>query len=413
MSSPVIGLIMGAMFGSSLVLVGLTDPDKIIGALRQKDRDAIRMIIVFVLVGMLGTWLLQSRGAANLDIKSAAILTMLIGGAIFGVGFGLTGFGPGTALASAASGRIDALSTIIGMLCGAHIYVLLYARVAVPLEKIANYGKVTLPEITGSSPVSWVIPILAAGTFSLLLIRPWRSRQVEAQDETGELAIEEDFAIKKRTSIASECVEAAQVFIGWKNLAFTVIILCLLLLQSSFWLVKTGYIKADNAARTAPKMQVRKAANTAATELGELAKAEQQLKRYTSMITFEHLASVIRVANTLLVLASALFTLTIFYTMSVWPGGQNHICRAFYLSLVMLLLLLPWQIAFASTGLGVICTPSELAKLCTADTSAKSGELFLYLRFIGNSAVAVILLFLAQARSFRWRRTIMQRIEQE
>ena len=37
MSSPIVGLIMGVIFGASLVLTGLTNPDKIIGALRLKD----------------------------------------------------------------------------------------------------------------------------------------------------------------------------------------------------------------------------------------------------------------------------------------------------------------------------------------------------------------------------------------
>ncbi len=413
MSTPIVGLIMGAMFGASLVMAGLTDPDKIIGSLRLKDRDAIRTIIVFLLVGLLGTWLLQLRGGANLDIKPAAIVTVLIGGAIFGIGFGLAGFSPGTALASAASGRIDALSTIMGMLCGAHVYVLLYSRVAVPLEKIANYGKVTLPEITGSSPGSWVIPILATGAFSLLLIRPWRSLKIERQHEAAKLVIKEDFAAAETTSLASECAEAAQVFVRWKNIAFTVIILCLLLLQSSFWLVKTGHVKVDGAAKTDQEMQVRKAVNPAATEPEESAKTEQQLKRYTSMITFGQLALAVRIANTLLVLASVFYTLTMFCTMSVWLGGQNHICRAFYLSLVMLLLLLPGQIAFASTGLGVICTPSELAKLYTSDTVARSSESFLYLRFVGCWVLAVMLLLLAQLRSFRWRRTLGREIEQQ
>ncbi|MEE8307740.1 MAG: hypothetical protein V3R81_10780, partial [Gammaproteobacteria bacterium] len=113
------------------------------------------------------------------------------------------------------------------------------------------------------------------------------------------------------------------------------------------------------------------------------------------------------------VLASVFYTLTMFCTMSVCLGGQNHICRAFYLSLVMLLLLLPWQIAFASTGLGVICTPSELAKLYTSDTVAGSSESFLYLRFVGCWVLAVMLLLLAQLRSFRWRRTLGREIEQQ
>ena len=421
MVTPIVGLIVGAMFGACLVLAGLTDPDKIIGALRLKDRDAIRTILVFVLVGMLGTWILQLCGAANLNVKPAAIVTVLIGGAIFGIGFGLTGFSPGTVLTSAASGRIDALSTIMGMLCGAHVYVLIYPRVAVPLEKIANYGKVTLPEITGSSPATWVIPIFTAGVFSLLLLRSQRSREVEPQHEVGEPVIKEDFYAAEGSSLARECEEAAQIFVRWKNIAFAVIILCLLLLQSSFWLVKTGHVKIDGAARTDQTRLVRKAANPAATEPERSAKdkvaqgppeAGQQLKRYTSLITFGRLASAVRIANMLLVFASVLYALTMFCTMTVSLGGQNHICRAFYLSLVLLLLVLPWQIVFNSMGSGVIYTPSELARWCTADTSDGLGALLL-MRFVGYPALAVILLFLAQWRSLRWRRTLMRELTQE
>ena len=50
MSTPIVGLIMGVIFGASLVLTGLTNPDKIIGALRLKDFYAIRTVAVFLLV---------------------------------------------------------------------------------------------------------------------------------------------------------------------------------------------------------------------------------------------------------------------------------------------------------------------------------------------------------------------------
>jgi hypothetical protein len=74
MSIPIVGLIMGVIFGASLVLTGLTNPDKIIGALRLKDFYAIRTVAVFLLVGMLGTWILDLFGAANFDIKTALCL---------------------------------------------------------------------------------------------------------------------------------------------------------------------------------------------------------------------------------------------------------------------------------------------------------------------------------------------------
>jgi uncharacterized membrane protein YedE/YeeE len=172
METQISGLAIGIIFGAALVLAALADPDKIIGTLRLKDLHAMRTIIVFVLVGMFGTWILQSFGLAHLSIKPATILAVLLGGALLGIGFGMTGYCPGTGLACAASGRLDALVTVIGMFFGALVYILIHPAVAQPLEKIADYGKTTLPEITKTNAALWVLPICLVGSLTLYMIRP-------------------------------------------------------------------------------------------------------------------------------------------------------------------------------------------------------------------------------------------------
>lgn len=161
------GLIIGFLFGAALYLGGLADPDKIVGTLRLKDFHAMRTIAVFVLVGMLGTWILDMTGHANYSVKTAALLSNALGGALLGIGFGMTGYCPGTGLACAAAGRIDALVTVIGMFAGALVFILIYPQIVVPLEKIANFGKVTLPEITKTPKTVWVLPIVIIGGFIL------------------------------------------------------------------------------------------------------------------------------------------------------------------------------------------------------------------------------------------------------
>ena len=166
MSNEMIGFGIGLLFGVSLFLAGLADPDKIIGTLRLKDFHALRTIAVFVLVGMLGTWILDLTGVAHLSPKPAAMIGVLLGGALLGVGFGLTGYCPGTGLACAASGRIDALVTVFGMFCGALVFILIYPDIVMPIEKIANYGKVMLPEATGIPRSIWVIVLVTGGTLA-------------------------------------------------------------------------------------------------------------------------------------------------------------------------------------------------------------------------------------------------------
>lgn len=164
-----IGFIIGLLFGAGLLLGGLAEPDKIIGSLRLKDFHALRTIAVFVLVGMLGTWILDMAGVAHLSVKPAAILSVLIGGALLGTGFGLTGYCPGTGLACAAAGRIDALVTVIGMFFGALIFILIYPCVVESIDSVANYGKKTLPEVTPIPRAVWVLVLVGAGALGLVL----------------------------------------------------------------------------------------------------------------------------------------------------------------------------------------------------------------------------------------------------
>ena len=176
MPTQLLGLILGAIFGACLFLAGLADPDKILGTLRLKDFHALRVIVVFLLVGMLGTWILDLAGVAHLSIKPAVILPVLLGGALLGVGFGLTGYCPGTGLACAAGGRIDALVTVLGMFAGALAFIWIHPHLVPAMESIADYGKTTLPGITKTKPVYWVVPIVVVGVILLGLTRSRKSK---------------------------------------------------------------------------------------------------------------------------------------------------------------------------------------------------------------------------------------------
>ena len=438
MSTPIVGLIMGVIFGASLVLAGLADPDKIIGALRLKDFHVIRTVAVFVLVGMLGMWILQLGGTTNLSIKPSTILTVLIGGAFVGIGLGLTGYCPGTGLACAASGRIDALFAVLGMFFGAHTYILIYPSIVVRLEGIFDFGGVTLPQITGTSPSSWIIPIFAAGSLGLLLTRRKKPRDVEQSIRAGDLIINEYPSGSVRTVtvprtndllLKTDSLEAARVFRMWKNLLFIVTMLCLLLLQTSFWLVRTvpdkmsgdagankpvAFGSDENKTDESVKQNVTNSDGAIETTLSVPIEVTRKPGLAAFDISFERIALVVHFANIILVFTSVLYVLTLFSCLAIsfggGLGGISHICRAVYLSMVMLVLLLPWQIVFGSTVLGAIYTPGELVKWCSADTSGRFDIVLLNLRFTGYWALVILLLFLAQLRSFRWTKTSLVRL---
>jgi uncharacterized protein len=456
MTNSIISLIMGVIFGASLLLAALTDPDKIIGSLRFKDFHALRTVIVAVLVAMIGTWLLGLGGAANVDIKPAVIVPVLIGGAFVGIGLGLTGFGPGTSLACAASGRIDALAAVIGMFFGAHLYILIYPAVVVPLQKVLNYGQATLPQITSTSQIAWMVPIFVVGLLALVLTRSGKTRKGEAPAKATHWGLTQNASATRSQMLAADGLEAVGVFRAWKNFLFVVAVVCLALLQAIFWLAHTGQIDMDqhNPAATSkpvpstssgqalrkvegpkpsgtvssarananPRLRLRPGASgrTRNFRLARSTAASPATPKPSSVttsrllpfdLTFEHVASVVGPVNGILVLACVLYGLTMFSALTVSIAGEitglGQIARAFYLSVIVLILLLPWQTIFVPGGFGTIYTPAELAHACTAHAAGAMKAGLFYVRFSGIWALTLLVLIQAQWRTCRWTRAAL------
>ncbi|UCF43327.1 MAG: cell envelope integrity protein TolA [Planctomycetota bacterium] len=236
----------------------------------------------------------------------------------------------------------------------------------------------------------------------------------------------------------TDCLEAVGVFRGWKNFLFIIIIVCLVLLQISFWLVNLGYVKVEEgkeevstaavkeAEQIEPageaKGEIEKAAKQVAGEANEPAEAApQQAERQErapdfSIITFGRLAGLIRFFDFVLILAAALYCLTMLFGLKVSLlgrlGGINHISRAFFLSLLGLVLLLPWQRFFAGVVAGAIYTPGELLRWYTIETTGGIfGIIVYYLRFSGYWLIVLLFVIFAQIRSVRWAKAILRRLE--
>ena len=123
----------------------------------------------------------------------------------------------------------------------------------------------------------------------------------------------------------------------------------------------------------------------------------------------------IRIVNAVLILTASLYCLSMLFSLKVSMlgrlGGINHISRAFFLSLLMLVLLLPWQKIFGGMVPGAIYTPEELLKCSSAEATDIFDTVIYYLRFSGYWLLVLLLLILAQIRSIRWGKAILRRLE--
>jgi uncharacterized membrane protein YedE/YeeE len=162
------GLITGVLFGFLLQKGRVLRYDKQLGALRLQDMTIVKFMLSSVLVAMVGVYLLQDLGLAKLSVKPTVLGGNILGGLIFGLGWGLLGYCPGTALGALGEGRWDALWGMLGMLLGAALFAEAFPFFSRTVLTWGNLGKLTLPALLGVS--HWiVIPCLVVG--ALLLFR--------------------------------------------------------------------------------------------------------------------------------------------------------------------------------------------------------------------------------------------------
>ncbi len=163
-----IGLAIGILFGFLLQKAGVTRYDVIIGQLLLTDFTVIKVMLTAMTVGMLGVHLLKSLGLAQLHPKPGSFGSTAIGGLIFGVGFGILGYCPGTTAGAVGQGSLDALmGGVVGMIIGAGLFSELYPKLEKPILSRGDLGEPTWPELIKVNPWSIIIP-LAIGTTALL-----------------------------------------------------------------------------------------------------------------------------------------------------------------------------------------------------------------------------------------------------
>lgn len=162
-----LGLLIGAALGAVLSASGLADARRIFDMLRLRDLTLMKTIFTALAFGMAGIALLDAGGLAHLSVKTLHVLAVGIGGIVFGVGFALTGYCPGSALAASAQGRRDAWFAVGGGLLGTAAFTGLY-DVLVPLVFTPmTYGKPTLATWLGVPPLAVALPLAALAAAAL------------------------------------------------------------------------------------------------------------------------------------------------------------------------------------------------------------------------------------------------------
>ena len=132
----IVAFAAGTIFAAGLTLSGMTQPDKVIAFLNIKEMfigtfpghwDASLLFVVLgaLAIALLG-YSLTPRASLKPWFAKAFVLStrrridgrLIAGAVVFGIGWGLSGYSPATALATLLTGQIDTVVFVLAMLPG-------------------------------------------------------------------------------------------------------------------------------------------------------------------------------------------------------------------------------------------------------------------------------------------------------
>ncbi len=174
----VVGLLIGFGFGFTLERAGFGRAQKLVGQFYGYDMTVFKVMFGAIVTAMLGLVVLSGVGLADFRAiaekaaSSTYLWPMLVGGLVLGAGFIISGYCPGTSWAAAASGKIDGLATVLGVIVGQVAYAELLSIPAVArfhnsgdLGPLFVWDLLKLPNRAGPPIVAIAITLAAIGAF--------------------------------------------------------------------------------------------------------------------------------------------------------------------------------------------------------------------------------------------------------
>ncbi len=154
-------IIFGFAFGFLLQKGGVGTYHILLGQLLLQDWTVVKIMMTAVVVGMVGIHVLHHFAKVNLHIKPTKLGANIIGGLLFGAGFALIGYCPGTGAAALGQGSWDALFGMGGLVVGSWLYAELSGTLKKTVGKWGDLGKLTLADVL-HLPRGVVVVLMAA-----------------------------------------------------------------------------------------------------------------------------------------------------------------------------------------------------------------------------------------------------------
>jgi len=123
------GLLCGALFGYVLESAGFGNPRKLTAQLRLTDWSVFKVMFTAIIVAAIGLYIATATGlmpASGVFTPTTFFWATLVGGALIGAGMAVGGYCPGTSAVGLASGRLDGILFMIGMVLGTALFAVVF-----------------------------------------------------------------------------------------------------------------------------------------------------------------------------------------------------------------------------------------------------------------------------------------------
>ncbi|MEP7325023.1 MAG: DUF6691 family protein [Gemmatimonadota bacterium] len=170
-SGLVVAVLIGAAFGFFLERGGLGNGRKLASQFYLNDLTVFKVMFTAILTALLGLFWLGQVGVLDTSLillSPTYLVPQIVGGLLFGAGFVIGGYCPGTSCIAVASGKLDALAVFGGMMAGILVYGEVYPSIR-PFAESTSMGRISLPELLSVRPGVMVaaVTMLALGGFVL------------------------------------------------------------------------------------------------------------------------------------------------------------------------------------------------------------------------------------------------------
>jgi len=168
-TSLLVAFAIGIGFGFFLERAGFASARKLVAQFYLTDLAVFKVMFTAIVTAMLGVTYLAWMGVLDLSLvylTPTFVLPQIAGGVVLGAGFIVGGYCPGTAVAAASTGKIDALAFGAGLFAGTLAFAAVQPHIT-GFFNATSMGQLTIPAYFDLSYglVVFAVVLMALGGF--------------------------------------------------------------------------------------------------------------------------------------------------------------------------------------------------------------------------------------------------------